>query len=105
MQRVQAFRTATALGGAASYSPAAVSCKDIKRITGVYTADQAGTFELYQCIGDNGTTYVKTHSVALSANAVTAFEYNLMTDWFKIVFVNGATPQGSFSLVAYLNYE
>lgn len=68
----------------------------------VVYADQAGTIQLQQSL--NGVTWRITKSQAVSAGTVSTIIDDLVYQYCRVVYVNGATAQANFELVSTLTH-
>lgn len=60
-------------------------------------ADQAGTLRI-ECSNDNTTWRRATADTAVAANAVVYLSVPVMTRYYRVIYVNGATAQTAFML-------
>lgn len=105
------FTTTLNLGASAVFFSSVYDASLIKAITGIVSANQAGT--LYIQESDDQTEWFTTFAplaVAISGtdvisavtyNKATPFEHKISSRYFRIVYVNGATAQTRFALSAY----
>lgn len=97
---VSIFNTVTAGFGANGIASASLN-----RLYVTLINDQAGTWNAYSS-EDRGTTWTKIYTAAVAASAANAdtpydFLIEPYSDW-KLEFVNGGTPQGTFRVAAAL---
>jgi hypothetical protein len=95
----------TALGASATFTGVTLNTGSqnsyLNHKATVY-ADQAGTLQLQQSV--NGSTWRTTKSVAVSAGSVVTLVDDLVYQYCRVVYVNGATAQASFELVGTLTH-
>lgn len=72
----------------------------IRRVVVEVNNDQSGTLNMYK--SSNGTTWVKVDTAAVSAAAANSTNINDYFvepyGWWKLEWVNGATPQTAFDV-------
>jgi hypothetical protein len=68
----------------------------------IVTADQSGTLQLQQ--SRDGSTWRTTKSVAITASTPTMVNDDLIYQYCRVVYVNGATAQTSFELASTLTH-
>lgn len=66
----------------------------------IATSDQAGTLNIQQSI--DGTTWMTTQTVAVTAASVKTLEDKLICEFVRVQYVNGGTNQGSFTVASAL---
>lgn len=91
--------TTTALGSNATFtgsSRSAGSTTAYTRFIARALADQSGTF--YIEYSPNNSTWYTHSSVAVTANTVAELACNVVTQYHRVRFVNGATAQGSLAI-------
>lgn len=105
----------TNLGITATFTGPTVDAIQAKRITGVAASDQAGTLHVEQ--SDDSTNWNRYSAIVgqLADNsdpdvdvvigAVVGFDFPVLQRYVRLVYVNGAAPQGSFRLSGYLSAE
>jgi hypothetical protein len=95
------IETAIALAANAVYGGVARDSSTIKNtIRGWIFTDQPGTLIFEQ--STSNTTFRQTDSVAVVGNAtqVTRYEFKLVTRYYKIRYVNGATAQTTLDIIS-----
>ena len=94
----------TALAAAGTFTSAAMdlaASRNYKKLSVMAFADQAGTLRIEQS-WDN-STWRKTHEVAAAASVPALLDNSkLFMRYVRVVFVNGATLQGAFTLACAL---
>lgn len=94
----------TALAAAGTFTSAAMdlaASRNYKKLSVMAFADQAGTLRIEQS-WDN-STWRKTHEVAASASVPALLDNSkIFMRYVRVVFVNGATLQGAFTLACAL---
>jgi len=95
--------TTAVLGANATYTGSAFSLEDSARIIGSCFADQNGTLRIEQRVG--GATFTSwdvRSDFDYTANERLGFSIEVVGIEARLVFINGATPQGVFRLAARL---
>jgi hypothetical protein len=101
--RVQNFTTSTPLGSSASYTGATIDGLNFKRLSGKVFANVAGN--LYVEFSDDGINWDRISSYAVSAGTPIKYDEVIVTQCIRVVYVNGASAQGTFRLSGYLNVD
>ncbi|MNM07356.1 hypothetical protein D3C81_173980 [compost metagenome] len=91
--------TTAALAGNAAYTMPSVKVEMFNKIRGKVVADQAGSLAFQQ--SDDNVTWDTLTTTAVSANTPLKFEEQCYCNYFRAVYTNGATLQGSFRLSIY----
>lgn len=92
--------TTAVLGNAGVYDSGAQRTLLYDNITGTVFANQAGTLNVEQSF--DGTNWDTNSSTAVSASTGTSFNVTVVAPWYRLRYVNGATPQTTFRLSARL---
>lgn len=89
----------TPLAASGSYTSSAIDGLTLRRVTGTVYADQAGTLNIEE--SKDGTTYRITATQAITASTPYAFDAIFHSRYIRLNYVNGASAQGAFELIAY----
>lgn len=89
------------LAAGVSYQSVTYPCiKTVDRVTGIVSADVAGTLEFLQS-PDNGATVLVTDTLVVPAQPAGVglpYSFELTSEAFALRYVNGAAPQTVFVL-------
>jgi hypothetical protein len=89
--------TTSNLGGAASFSsPARKVSRGLTKVAVAAFADQTGTYFVEQSL--DGTTWRAPAVTNVTANQLQIVEFRIVMPWYRVRYVNGATPQTAFAL-------
>lgn len=88
--------TNTPLTGAATWTSRVKNTDRYDRIAGTVFADQAGTLHVEQ--SSDGTNWDVDTSYSISASDGKGFSEELVAAFWRLRYVNGATPQTAFRL-------
>lgn len=91
--------TTVALSGNAAYTMPTLKVEMYNKIRGRVVSDQAGSLAFQH--SDDGTTWDTLTTTAVSASTPLKFEEACYCNYFRVVYTNGATLQGSFRLSVY----
>lgn len=99
--RVVAFSTTTPLGAAGVYTSPTIDGLNYKTTSLTTLSDQVGGWVAQH--SNDGVTWVSTASTATVANTLANNAVILVRRYIRVVYTNGATPQGSFDAALYLS--
>jgi hypothetical protein len=91
--------TTVVLAGNEVYTMEATKVEMYNKIRGRVVSDQAGSLAFQY--SDDGTTWDTLTTTAVSANTPLKFDEPCYCNYFRVVYTNGATLQGSFRLSVY----
>lgn len=97
--------TTTALGASATFTGVTLntgSQNSYLTHKAIVTTDQAGTLQLQQ--SRDGSTWRTTKTQAVAANTPTMINDDLIFQYIRVVYVNGATAQTSLELASTLTH-
>lgn len=94
----QIVATFTPLGGAATYTGPTMLTDRYDTIAGTVFSDQAGTIHIQQ--SPDGTNWDLDTFYAITASTGKGFSETIVAPYYRITYVNGATPQTAFRLKA-----
>ncbi|WP_138752763.1 hypothetical protein [Paenibacillus sinopodophylli] len=92
-------RSTTPLGSNATYEGPVFKSEMYNQIRGLVSANQSGTISLQESF--DGVTWYQSNTAAVTGGTPAAFRFYCHAYYARIVYVNGATAQGSFDLQAY----
>lgn len=88
----------TLLGNAEVFTSSQTSSGTYDTVTGTVYASHAGTLNVEQ--SSDGTNWDKNDSTSVSATTGTSFSVAIVAPYWRLRYVNGATPQTTFRLHA-----
>lgn len=98
--RVLAFSTTAVLGNAGVYTSPTIDSTNYNLMNVTTLSDQAGGYILQH--SNDGITWVSAANNAQTANVLRTDNQTAQRKYMRIVYTNGATPQGSLDIAAYL---
>jgi hypothetical protein len=90
--------SSTTLGNAGVWDSGNKETLDNDSLQGTVFADQGGTLLIKQSL--DGTNYDKVTTLTIVANTPQDINVTLLCPYWRMVYTNGATPQGAFRVGA-----
>lgn len=98
--RTRKVHTTTVLAGLAVYTSDWMRVDQYDRITGLVFSDQSGSLVIQQSTDGSNVDFAHS-AISVTGGTGEEIDFKIYGEWFRAVYTNGATPQGSFRMALY----